>query len=634
VDLNPRHPEPAIMSMGNDDDDDELLEVSNIPSELRSADLRAFFSEWVEGSKFRVFHYAHRPCGGADGSSAPDRKPARCCLVKVRRSDGDALIARYSGQRWRRSTAAGDEVELAERCCVSRAQAAPPAAEVAATSKEGAAGEPYLTRKQKRLERRKGVVQTRGTVVLKDLLPPPALPQGNVGTPSRTLIHLVGECIVPAVALKGLGVKLSGCGRTKERRGEFNFDWTFVGGTGDDSEEWERFEALEGPVPTHINERADRLECEASLFEEECEKTWEKGSSGLVLHTDDAHWDALRGDFHERTADALDVMPEDNDAHCDWEASTQDPFAVAFEEQVAHRKEALPGRIEYSGRPPAKTMLPPALRPKRKITGNCGLQDSLAAAVAGVAGDVPRSKKGGEDDAAGVVAFSIGGRSGCEDSFDRDVRKGFAGKLMTEKMGWRPGDGLGAKGDMGIVRGLVTSWGRTGGAGMPVKSKKDARRGIGFGARENDDSEDTGGDSDAERALEERIKPANAARGRDRNQGFSPPVSRCGGEAASAVESEDDYLRVGCIYDKDAMALRRMQEERASESWRPWLGSFCMSSMQEAGQVASCTRVPWWEEGETSGDSGGAKRRRLMKGQLETCVFKRAGELRPMHSGT
>ena len=113
------------------------------------------------------------------------------------------------------------------------------------------------------------------------------------------------------------------------------------------------------------------------------------------------------------------------------------------------------------------------------------------------------------------------------------------------------------------------------------------------------------------------------------------PSLSAGRETASEVstsELDDDYLRIGCIYDKDAMALRRMQEERASESW---LGSFCMSSMQEASQPESCTGVPWWEEGEESGGgSGGAKRQRLMKGQLETCVFKQAGELRPMQVPT
>ena len=41
-----------------------------------------------------------------------------------------------------------------------------------------------------------------------------------------------------------------------------------------------------------------------------------------------------------------------------------------------------------------------------------------------------------------------------DDAFERDVRRGFGGRLC-EKMGWKPGDGLGSKGsgDLGIVKG-------------------------------------------------------------------------------------------------------------------------------------------------------------------------------------
>lgn len=58
--------------------------------------------------------------------------------------------------------------------------------------------------------------------------------------------------MVPPAALKGLGVNLSSCGRGKQRQGEFNFDWRAVVGPIDDEEEWDRYEALEGPVPTHV----------------------------------------------------------------------------------------------------------------------------------------------------------------------------------------------------------------------------------------------------------------------------------------------------------------------------------------------------------------------------------------------
>ena len=72
--------------------------VSNIPRELRSADLRFFFNEWVEGDRFRCFHYQHR----ADASSR-GRGEQRCCLVRLKDKDVGAFTSKYHGQRWLRA---------------------------------------------------------------------------------------------------------------------------------------------------------------------------------------------------------------------------------------------------------------------------------------------------------------------------------------------------------------------------------------------------------------------------------------------------------------------------------------------------------------------------------------------------
>ena len=68
----------------------------------------------------------------------------------------------------------------------------------------------------------------------------------------RAYTH-IGVTAVPPAALKGLGINLASSGRGTRRQGEFNFDWRLVVGNDDDgAEEWDRFEALEGPVPTHV----------------------------------------------------------------------------------------------------------------------------------------------------------------------------------------------------------------------------------------------------------------------------------------------------------------------------------------------------------------------------------------------
>ena len=77
---------------------EQLVLVSNIPRELRSADLRFFFNEWVEGDRFRCFHYQHR----ADASSR-GRGEQRCCLVRLKDKDVGAFTSKYHGQRWLRA---------------------------------------------------------------------------------------------------------------------------------------------------------------------------------------------------------------------------------------------------------------------------------------------------------------------------------------------------------------------------------------------------------------------------------------------------------------------------------------------------------------------------------------------------
>ena len=66
--------------MGDEERDvTKLVLVGNIPPELRSADLRAFFNEWVEGGRFCCFHYQHRQDVVRSGAAGH-----RCCLVRVK----------------------------------------------------------------------------------------------------------------------------------------------------------------------------------------------------------------------------------------------------------------------------------------------------------------------------------------------------------------------------------------------------------------------------------------------------------------------------------------------------------------------------------------------------------------------
>lgn len=98
------------------------LLVSGIPSELRSAQLRSYFSQFREqrGCGFLCFHYRHRP-EGTPPQAAPDSAPTSvsdtrtlstrnpapaqnrtcCCVISVQgAAQAQKLLRMYSGRQW------------------------------------------------------------------------------------------------------------------------------------------------------------------------------------------------------------------------------------------------------------------------------------------------------------------------------------------------------------------------------------------------------------------------------------------------------------------------------------------------------------------------------------------------------
>lgn len=104
------------------------LVVSGIPSDLRSAQLRSYFSQFREqrGGGFLCFHYRHRPerapppaapeDSAAEDPAQPSATDARalstrdcapvhartcCCVVSVRGlAQAQRFLRMYSGRRW------------------------------------------------------------------------------------------------------------------------------------------------------------------------------------------------------------------------------------------------------------------------------------------------------------------------------------------------------------------------------------------------------------------------------------------------------------------------------------------------------------------------------------------------------
>ncbi|NXC40905.1 GPTC3 protein, partial [Penelope pileata] len=308
--------------------------ISGIPAALRSAQLRAYFSQFLEAGGFLCFHYRHRPErppeGGDEEAAAPN---TRCCPVAVRPGRARRFVRMYSGRRW----VGPGGASLPGRCLIRRVRLSPGTG--TETSPSGAD------------------VRTTGDTVaeadlkrLPEFNPPSFMPFGNVGTPLSVFLELIRACRLPPRIIKKLQLDFPKSGSSR-RYGNVPFKYrdteTVVEeervytATGDEitegegpvagpeaaepptaeedevghekeeeeshsdddndtCEEWERHEALYEDVT-----KQDRVE--ERLFEEEIELKWEKGGSGLVFYTDAQYWREENGDFDEQTADDWDV---------------------------------------------------------------------------------------------------------------------------------------------------------------------------------------------------------------------------------------------------------------------------------------------------------------------------------------
>ncbi|KAL6051485.1 G patch domain-containing protein 3 [Balamuthia mandrillaris] len=258
--------------------------VQNIPRELRSLDLRCFFSDFVERNKFLAFHYLHRPevflpssaCGSSSSSSSfssasssspsceTERKEARkksrtcCCIVQLH-SQHDLLLftQRYNGRQW-----TDRHYHLLPFRCLIR-----PIKPTAAQNKnkekgaaqeeavEGETGGRYLTGQQRMAERSVSRVdESHPWEDLLELRPPPLLPQGNVGTPLAFFKEKIRRCEMPSSLLRKMG--LASLRKRKYRRyGEVFY--AYEEDEGSDEQEREERESTQQPEHWDNNDGDD-----------------------------------------------------------------------------------------------------------------------------------------------------------------------------------------------------------------------------------------------------------------------------------------------------------------------------------------------------------------------------------------
>ncbi|KAM6216968.1 G patch domain-containing protein 3 [Rhynchocyon petersi] len=358
-------------ALGEQEEETFYLVVSGIPSELRSAQLRSYFSQFREqrGGGFLCFHYRHRPervpsqaapapalssTGPAaedqvlyrtsatdapaliSGDTAPVQTRTCCCVISVRgAAQAQKLLRMYSGRQWLDSQG----TLLPGRCLIRRLRIP--------TEASGTISFPFKTRKELLSRKTNSEAFTLADLrQLPELNPPALMPNGNVGTPLRVFLEFIRTCRLPPRIITQLQLQFPKTGSSR-RYGNVPFEY-------EDSELVEQEELVytaEGEEITQgaclINTSAcpcdepeeeeekeeeeshsdaDDDRCEEwerhealhedvtrqertteRLFEEEIELKWEKGGSGLVFYTDAQFWQEEEGDFDEQTADDWDV---------------------------------------------------------------------------------------------------------------------------------------------------------------------------------------------------------------------------------------------------------------------------------------------------------------------------------------
>ena len=321
--------------------------VNNIPPELHTADLRRFFSSFVESDKFICFHFRHRPEKGkvseVGRSSTPSTsqtsyssqtcgrvhkaptsksdKVTNCCIVNVKTEFVSSFLSQYHRKHWLNS----EEEEVPGKCFISKLKL-----DAADVPDSGGGGESSVKDIDSEF------------LKLPELKPPPMMPNGNVGTSTKFFLKAINDCRLPAKLVGKLKLEFPESRNRKfgsvphqyrgnsillERREmeKLNKAGPRITGNGAESdpdddndtcEEWERHEALNNDVQanrtnhdqvqssSYLAESGDLEQQEGTkekAFEEEIEQVWEKGRSGLNFYTDAQFWKSLEGDFDERT---------------------------------------------------------------------------------------------------------------------------------------------------------------------------------------------------------------------------------------------------------------------------------------------------------------------------------------------
>ncbi|XP_067458097.1 G patch domain-containing protein 3 [Thunnus thynnus] len=448
------------------------LVISNIPAAFRSADLRNYFSQFIESGGFKCFHYRHRPevlresegqnsvCDDseesssrppesdrvtADSSSRPpesDRVTANsssrspesdrvtadsssvkkqqqavktgCCVISVQAKDADRFIRMYSGNHWIDSKGSW----LSRRCVIKR---------VKVSHENDEEPFPYKTKYEQR--HRSSLTEHFTETDLKSLseLNPPALMRnGNVGTPVKVFLQLIQSCRLPPRLIRKLGLTFP---KTSSNRRYGNVYFQY--------KDSYMFPATEETVLTAAGHEISGPGALAAPS---------SGRRLLVDHTETTETDEPRKEEEEE--DAQSNADDDDDRCEEWERHEALHDDVTSQERSKERlyEEEIELKWEKGG---SGLVFYTDAQYWQEEEGDF---DEQTADDWDVDMSVYYDKDGGDMDSRDYVRmwYEKRLREGLEDgsghnqtigSFER-FTKGFGRRLM-EKQGWKDGEGLG-----------------------------------------------------------------------------------------------------------------------------------------------------------------------------------------------
>lgn len=307
----------------NSINDNEIvyMYVGNIPKDFRSADLRAFFSEFIEKDAFECFHFRHRPETTKIKENNEETAEVKskegnttCCMVKCKKKYFKKCKKKYHKRQW---DGINQSITHKTFCNIFKMHV------------KSKPSKQYLNKKESKEDNHK----LNQEICLEDFsdlieFDPPVnvMPQGNVGTPTETFRLQIANCTLPSSVIKSLGLTFKKAskkyskvemdyktifdkknhpsdddGDSDEQKNSVSSSESEDNEEDNDAEEWDRYNALHDDVDNQSRPKE-------RLFEEDLEVKWEKGGSGLVFYTDAYFWNEMKGkDFDEDTVDDWDV---------------------------------------------------------------------------------------------------------------------------------------------------------------------------------------------------------------------------------------------------------------------------------------------------------------------------------------